>query len=82
MMPEVLYMVRKTTQQARLRAALREHNVRGAFAVADDGRVLEGARVILVDDVTTTGATLRETARVLRDAGVKKIVGAVAATAL
>lgn len=82
LMTEVLFTVRKTKQQAKLPAALREFNVRGAFAVADDERVLEGKRIILVDDVTTTGATLQENARVLHAAGVKKITGAVAATAL
>jgi len=79
---DILYMARRTKQQARLPAARREVNVRGAFAVADDDGVLEGKRIILVDDVTTTGATLRENARALREAGAKKIVAAVAATAL
>ncbi len=79
---DVLHMRRKTRQQARLPASQRETNVRGAFAVSDDRGLLPGRRVILVDDVTTTGATLRENARVLREAGVTKIVAAVAATAV
>lgn len=79
---ELLFAVRKTRQQARLPAAQREANVRGAFAVDDELGILQGKRVILVDDVTTTGATLRENARVLKRAGAKRIFGAVAATAV
>jgi predicted amidophosphoribosyltransferase len=61
---------------------MREVNVSGAFAIADNKGIFADKRIILVDDVTTTGATLRENARVLRGAGVNKIVAAVAATAL
>lgn len=79
---DLLYNVRKTKQQAKLPAAEREANVRGAFAVDDDEGIIKGKRIILVDDVTTTGATLRENARMLKLAGARKIFGAVAATAL
>jgi competence protein ComFC len=82
LIPDVLYCVRKTRQQAKLPAAEREVNVRGAFAVDDEEGMLKGKRIILVDDVTTTGATLRENARMLRRAGSGKIFGAVAATAV
>jgi len=46
----------------------RLEGVRGAFAVARGAR-LSGLRVVLVDDVATTGGTLHECARVLHDAG-------------
>jgi competence protein ComFC len=78
----VLRTTRKTRQQARLPAARRPANVRGAFAVDDETEILKGKTVLLVDDVTTTGATLRENARVLEEASVKRIVAAVAATAV
>ena len=54
-------------------------NVRGAFAVDDSDNILKDLKILLVDDVTTTGATLRENARVLNKAGVGKITAAVAA---
>jgi ComF family protein len=46
----------------------RRANIKGAFAVADP-RPIAGRRILLVDDVMTTGATLDECARVLRAAG-------------
>jgi ComF family protein len=58
----------QTVPQAALPWSERVGNVRGAFAVrrAD---TLRDARIALVDDVMTTGATLAEAARVLRHAG-------------
>ncbi|HTZ37113.1 MAG TPA: ComF family protein [Stellaceae bacterium] len=59
---------RRTPSQGRLGALARARNVRGAFAVRR-GRDLRGKRVVLIDDVMTTGATAEECARVLRQAG-------------
>ncbi|MCU0581697.1 MAG: ComF family protein, partial [Syntrophales bacterium] len=50
----------------------REENVKGAFAVARPLR-LRGEKVILVDDVYTTGSTVRECARVLKRSGVASV---------
>lgn len=79
---DILYAARKTRQQAKLPAHEREANVRGAFEVADRSGFIAGKTILLVDDVTTTGATLRENSRVLKAAGAGKIAAAVAATAL
>ena len=79
---DLLYLTRRTRQQARLSATERVINVRGAYAAGKKRDIIIGKAVLLVDDVTTTGATLRETARVLKKAGVKSIIAAVAATAL
>ena len=58
--------------QAGLRASERERNVVGAYAVRRPEKV-RGRAVVLVDDVTTTGATLRECARVLVEAGAREV---------
>jgi len=50
----------------------RERNVRGVFAVAD-GKRIRGKSILLVDDVYTTGSTLKECARVLLRAGAREV---------
>jgi competence protein ComFC len=59
--------VRPTCTQTVLSRAEREENVRNAFAMRR-GRTLHGERLVLVDDVLTTGATTSACARVLRAA--------------
>ena len=62
--------IRRTLPQADLAFDERLRNVRGAFACALD---LGGARVAVVDDVMTTGATLGELAKVLKRAGASRV---------
>ena len=64
----VLQRVRDTLPQVHLPASQRAANVRGAFA-APQPETVRGKTVLLVDDVFTTGATLRECARTLQRAG-------------
>jgi len=59
---------RRTRSQGHLGATARENNVRGAIALRR-GRSIVGKRVVIVDDVMTTGATADECARVLKRAG-------------
>ena len=67
--PDLLIRRRKTAPQSAGRAA-RARNVAGAFQVPPGRRPLvEGRRVLLVDDVRTTGATLEACARALKAAG-------------
>jgi ComF family protein len=67
-----LARVRATASQTERDRAQRTRNVRDAFAVRRPSRVA-GQRVLLVDDVMTTGATADECARVLRAAGALRI---------
>jgi ComF family protein len=53
----------------------RESNVAGVYAVPDPSLV-KGQRVLVIDDIRTTGATLEEAARTLRKAGASQILAA------
>ncbi|MFA5591652.1 MAG: ComF family protein [Lysobacteraceae bacterium] len=67
--PDLLQRCRATAAQTELDAAARRRNLRGAF----DAAALDGATVLLVDDVITTGATVREAAKTLLRAGAAEV---------
>ena len=67
---EYLSRVRDTTPQVSLPAARRRENVHNAFRVASR---VEGSRILLVDDVATTGSTLRAAASALKRAGATRV---------
>jgi predicted amidophosphoribosyltransferase len=76
--PRLLVRNRPTPPQQGLKAAVRRQNLKGAFTL---NRKLNGERVLLIDDVVTTGATVRECSRVLLEGGAGEVVVAVLARA-
>jgi len=68
----LLRRITPTATQTLLTRAQRAVNMRGAFALRPGGQ-LNGERVVLVDDVFTTGATTSECAQVLRAAGARDV---------
>lgn len=75
-----LRRVRQTLRQGDLPRSARQENVRGAFGLRW-GYQVRGARVLLVDDILTTGFTCNEAARTLRKAGASDVAVAVIARA-
>lgn len=69
---DALRRVRPTPTSQGLGRAARAARVRGVFRVANPGRI-RGARIILVDDVLTTGATAEACARILTRAGAAEV---------
>jgi len=67
-----LHRTRQTQPQTQLSGAERRKNVRGAFEVRQ-AEVVGGKRILLVDDVFTTGATVQECASVLGEAGASEV---------
>ncbi|HYD68387.1 ComF family protein [Azospirillum sp.] len=71
--PDLLVRRRSTPSQGGLDRAGRQKNVAGAFRLKRGKAEVAGKRVVLVDDVMTTGATLAECAKVLRRAGAARV---------
>ena len=69
---DALRRTRSTTAQAGLTAAARRRNVAGVFAARDPAAVA-GKRVLLIDDVMTTGATLSAASAALKRAGALRV---------
>lgn len=69
--PDLLLRPKATPPQTGLDASARRRNLRGAFTLAADAAL--PAHVALLDDVMTTGATLREAAQLLTRAGVARV---------
>jgi ComF family protein len=77
--PRLLRRTRNTLPQVGLGRRAREHNLEGGFSASPR---ISGRDVVLIDDVLTTGATLRAAADALRAAGARSVFGVTLARAL
>jgi ComF family protein len=71
---DVLRRVRATPTQGHLKANERAQNVKKAFAVLENRyHLIQGKSIVLVDDVYTTGSTVKECTQALLEAGASKV---------
>lgn len=71
----IIFRKIETTPQARItNRKKRLENVRGVFDIKDK-ETIKGRTIIIIDDVTTTGGTINEVAKILKKSGAKKIIG-------
>jgi ComF family protein len=70
----VLFKSKETPHQARIEARQKRlENIRGSFSVRNADKI-KNRNILLLDDVVTTGATLTEAKKILREAGARKII--------
>lgn len=74
-----LTRIRDTASQSLLNKEKRQKNIKDAFEVVNPEKI-KGKNILLIDDILTTGNTLSECSRVLKEAGAKKVVSAVIAS--
>lgn len=76
--PDIIKCQRSTQKQGTLASTSRQKNVQNAFSV-NSSASLPGLRILLIDDVMTSGATVNEISRVLLSSGAEKVyVGVIA----
>ncbi len=74
----ILIKIKKTPPQVELNKKEREENILGSF-IYQSSELIKNRKILLVDDVFTTGSTMEECAKVLKKDGAKEIWGAVIA---
>jgi ComF family protein len=77
---DCLLRVKNSYPQVELTAEARKENVKNIFSCQNKKEIF-GKKILLVDDVYTTGATMEEAARVLKESGAKEVLGIVVARA-
>jgi competence protein ComFC len=78
-MSKIIVRTRKTEVQSKVAGPHREANVLNAFRVKCNDRI-KGKTILIIDDILTTGSTINECCRVLKEAGAKTVHAAVVAS--
>ena len=76
---ELLVRIKHSDNQSHIAGNMRFSNIYGAFKVTIPDAV-KGKRILLIDDVLTTGSTVNECARVLKEAGAEYVIAAAVAS--
>jgi ComF family protein len=71
---DILVKIKNNLRQSELNLNERKENVKDAYSIKNI-EVIKGKKIILVDDIYTTGATLNECAKLLKGVGAQKIIG-------
>lgn len=71
---DILVKIKSTRAQVELSAEKRQENIKNAFGVKDPAEI-KNKKIFLVDDVYTTGSTMEECAKMLKEAGAKSVWG-------
>lgn len=74
LLSDVLYKSKGTPPQMELSAEARKENIKGAFSLKNREKII-GRKILLIDDVYTTGSTMNECAKILKEAGAKEVWG-------
>lgn len=74
--PHILKRIKHTTPQTELKGEQRFQNVKNIFEYINKQNAV-GRKILLIDDVYTTGATMNECARILKEAGAEEVAGLV-----
>jgi ComF family protein len=78
MLNNVLFKIKETQSQVELSKEEREKNIKNVFLIKNS-ELIEGKKILLLDDVYTTGSTMEEAAKVLKESGAKQVFGIVVA---
>lgn len=74
----VLVKTKATRPQAELTGKKRKENIKGVFKIINPEKI-KGKNILLVDDIYTTGTTMKRAAKILKENGAKEIIGLVIA---
>ena len=68
---KILYKTKNIVPQSTLNKKERKENIKGAFKIRHIEKIKKG-KILVIDDVYTTGSTLNEVSKILRESGIKK----------
>jgi len=74
LLPDILIKTKNTISQTELTKEERKENIKNAFLVKDR-ELIENKSILLIDDVFTSGSTMDECSRILKENGAKEVFG-------